>query len=66
MFQEWRQIGEGKYLPISVGIFLNQMEEVPAGMAYDRAKMACDAIKDKYSSSFNYYSNKLSESFEEM
>ena len=64
MFQEWRQMGEGKYLPISVGIFPNQLEEVPAGMAYDRAKMACDAIKDKYSSSFNYYSNELNEGLE--
>ena len=65
MFQEWRQMGEGKYLPISAGIFPNRMEEVPAGMAYDRAKMACDAIKDKYSSSFNYYSNELNAGLEE-
>ena len=65
MFQEWRQMGEGRYLPINVGIFPNRMEEIPAGMAYDRAKMACDAIKDKYSSSFNYYSNELNESLEE-
>ena len=64
MFSEWKQTGEGRHLPISVGIFLNRMEEVPAGMAYDRAKIACDAIRETHASSFLYFSSKLNEGLE--
>ena len=64
LFQEWRQMGEGRYLPISVGIYPNRIEEVPMGMAYDRAKIACDALKGTYTSSYNYFSDALNEGFE--
>lgn len=64
MFREWRQMGEDRYLPICVGIYPNRIEEVAMGMAYDRAKIACDALKGTYSSSFYYFSNELNEGFE--
>ena len=64
MFQEWKQLGEDKYLSIRVGIFLNRTEEVPAGMAYDRAKMACDVIRETYASSFRYFSHEMKEGLE--
>ncbi len=64
LFREWRQMGEDRFLPICIGIYPNRIEEVPIGMAYDRAKIACDAIKGTYSSSFNYFSKALNEGFE--
>lgn len=64
LFEEWRQAGEDKHLPICVGIYLNRFDEVPAAMAYDRAKIACDAIKGTYVSAFNYYRDELNERLE--
>ncbi|MBO4426203.1 MAG: EAL domain-containing protein, partial [Clostridiales bacterium] len=61
LFQEWRDMKNNVHLPICVGIYPNRIEEVPVGMAYDRAKITCDAIKSTYASSFNYYSNELSD-----
>jgi PAS domain S-box-containing protein len=60
-FREWREMGTNMHLPVCVGIYPNRVEEVPVGMAYDRAKIACDVLKGTYSSSFNYYSTALSE-----
>ncbi len=59
LFLEWQQKHEDRFLPICVGIYQNRIEEVTVGMAYDRAKIACDAIKGTFSSTFNYYSKEL-------
>ena len=64
LFQEWRQLEAGRHLPICVGIYPNRLEEVPVGMAYDRAKIACDALKGTYSSSFHYFNSELNEGIE--
>ena len=61
MFQEWEKMNENRHLPICVGIYPNRLEAVPVGMAYDRAKIACDALKGSYSSTFNYYNNELND-----
>ena len=61
LFREWRETSIRAHLPICVGIYPDRLEAVPAGMAFDRAKIACDAIKGTYSSSFNYYSAELTE-----
>ena len=61
LFREWREMENNKHLPICAGIYPNRIEPVPIGMAYDRAKIACDAIKETYVSSFNYFSRALSE-----
>ena len=55
LFTEWREMRNNKHLPICVGIYPYRIETVPIGRAYDRAKIACDAIKRTYYSSFNYY-----------
>ncbi len=60
LFVEWREMKMNMHLPVHVGIYQNRIEEVPAGMAYDRAKIACDAIKGT-SSAFNYFSAELNE-----
>ena len=64
LFAEWQHFGMEKHLPICVGIYQNQLEAVPVGLAYDRAKMACDTIKGTFSSSFNYYSSELNDRLE--
>lgn len=48
-------------LPIMVGIYSTAMGDVPVSTAYDRAKMACDAISKLETSCFNYYTKQLSE-----
>ena len=64
LFREWRQMNVKQHLPICVGIYPDRIGEVPVGMAYDRAKIACDALKGTYSSSFKYYSHELNDRFE--
>ncbi len=59
LFEEWRDMNGGKLPPVCVGIYIGQTEEVSISLAYDRAKVACDAIKGTYASGFNYYSQAL-------
>ncbi len=61
IFEEWKEMNGGKLPPVCVGIYLGQTEEIPVSSAYDRAKIACDAIKGTYASGFNYYSQSLGE-----
>ena len=61
MFQESGKLNEGKSLPVHVGVYSSRMEEVPAGTALERAKVACDAIRKKYGSDFRYYEMTLRE-----
>ena len=61
LFREWKDLKLNMHLPICVGIYPNRREEVQAGVAYDRAKIACDALKSSYVSSFNYFNDQLNE-----
>ena len=54
-FRECREMNGGKTLPVRIGIYTLRMEDVPVSTAFDRAKFACDAIRNTYGSSFNYY-----------
>ena len=58
-FREARELNGANSLPLRVGIYPAGIEEVPLSSAYDRAKMACDAILKSESSSFNYYSDEM-------
>ena len=49
------------HLPARVGVYSTSLEDVPVSTAYDRAKMACDAISKSEISCFNYYTRELSE-----
>ena len=64
LFEKWQEMNAETYLPVCVGIYPDRMEEVPISSAFDRAKMACDAIKVTHSSKFNYYSQDLKDDFE--
>ena len=65
LFEDCKHINDGKTLYIHVGIYCYSIEEVGASTACDKAKLACDALKNTYSSCFNYY-DKTMKSAEEM
>ena len=64
LFHDWHEKLDGKELPVRVGIYLNRIEDVPAYTACDRAKFACDSIRNSYSSSFGYYNEMLKDDLE--
>ncbi len=45
----------GLTLPVHAGIYLLRSEHVTISVASDRAKIACDAMRGRYTSCFNYY-----------
>lgn len=63
-FIECEKLNGGNSLPVRVGIYSTSMADVPASVACDRAKFACDAIRNTFESSFNYYDKKLSDEAE--
>ena len=65
LFREAQELNDGNSLPVRVGIYSSQVEDVPVSMAYDRAKIACDAIKKTNASCFNGYSHKLRDSIKD-
>ena len=63
LFEEWQNVKNGMHLPVCVGIYPNRLEVIPPALAYDRAKVACDALKrtkGKFSSSYQYFNTELS------
>lgn len=61
IFSDAQNINGGRTLPLRAGVYLNSMEETSAGIASDRAKIACNALRDTYVSNFNYFSDKMRE-----
>ncbi len=59
LFREAAKLNGGKSLPVRVGIYENSMENVSAGVAYDRAKMACDEVMKTDYSGWKMYSREL-------
>ncbi len=59
IFEECRCLNEGKSLPVRVGIYLHSMGDVGAGIACDRAKMACDTNRNCFTSVFSYFSEEM-------
>ncbi len=60
-FAEAEKINGKDSLPVRVGVYPWSIEDVSAGTAYDRAKVACDAIPATDVSSCNFYDRELSE-----
>ena len=58
-FRDCREINGGKSLPVQVGVYTTAMEDVHVSTACDRAKLACDTLKNAYESEFAYYSAAL-------
>ena len=57
---ECREMNEGKTLPLHVGVYVSQNENLHASVALDRAKLACTALKGRYESAAQYYSRDMS------
>ena len=61
-FREIKQME--KHLPLRVGIYSMEMEDVPFGTAYDRAKIACDTLPLSGESAFCHYSAEIRDMME--
>ena len=61
VFAQIEQINGGNTLSVRIGIYINGTEELSVSGAYDRAKIACDALPAADVSAFNYYSREMSE-----
>ena len=58
-FRDCRDINHGNNLPVRVGIYSSRLENVHVSTACDRAKFACDAIRDSYESGYHYYDHRM-------
>ena len=58
---ECREMNEGRNLPVHIGVYVAESEQVHASVACDRAKMACTELSGRYETAVNYYSQDLSE-----
>ncbi len=54
-----KDLNGGNSLPVRAGIYLTSIENVPISSAFDRAKIACDAIPKSDLSITNYYSDEM-------
>ena len=62
LIRDAQDINGGNTLPVRIGIYSTGIEDVPVSEAYDRAKIACDALRKVYASSFRYYNQALRDS----
>lgn len=58
---ECRELNEGKNLPVHIGVYVAESEQVHASVACDRAKMACEKLSGRYETAVHYYSQNLSD-----
>ena len=59
IFQENKELNDGKSLPVRVGIYLDNTEGIDIDRACDRAKVACDRNRNKYISVYEYFSEDM-------
>ncbi len=59
LFAACEDLNSGNALPVRVGIYPVSMGNVSASTACDRAKLACDAMKKSFVSSYNWYNADL-------
>ena len=64
LFEDFKKEYGEKALNVRVGIYLAREEKIGGGIACDRAKLACDVLKKRPESCFNYYSDALLENAE--
>ena len=61
LFVECRKMNGGKNLPLHVGVYVGQNENVHVSVACDRAKLACASLSGKYETAVKYFSKELSD-----
>ncbi len=64
VFDDFQQTDNGKRIPVHVGVYRSQEENIHISIALDRAKIACDALKGRYGTAVNYYSQDLNDNAE--
>ena len=60
LIRECGELNDGNSLLLRIGIYSARMGMVPVSMACDRAKTACDALRNTYESAYKYYDAELS------
>jgi diguanylate cyclase (GGDEF)-like protein len=63
-FDECAQINAGNSLPVRVGVFPRKMGNGSVSEACDGAKLACDALRTQFASSYGYYDSAMREDTE--
>ena len=61
LFRECREMNGGNTLPVHVGVYVGQNENIHVSVACDRAKLACTALGGRYETAVNYYRQELRE-----
>ncbi len=61
IFEKFSETCGGKTPPVHVGIYPYRIEDVPASVACDRAKLACTSLNGSYTSVYCYYDTELRE-----
>ena len=64
LFDECTELNGGHSLPLHVGIYQQWYDGIVASMACDRAKVACDTLKNEYSSCYSYYNMSMKDAEE--
>ena len=59
-----RKMNRGKTLPLHIGVYIGQNENIHTSVACDRAKMACSSLRGRYETAVEYFSSRLSEEAE--
>ncbi len=63
LFDGAAKINGGNTLPVRVGVYCTSLGDVTASSAFDRAILACDAIRQSDVSCFNYYREEMRDAF---
>jgi len=59
LFSEWKEMYKSDALAIRVGIYRESVESVDVSSACDRAKYACDSMRNVYESSVSWFDEKM-------
>ena len=60
MFGEWQSMNVSS-LPIRAGVYYAENDRIDISTACDRAKLACDTIRNSYASDIHYFNQSLQE-----
>ena len=61
LFKTWKKDRLGKQIPMRIGVYPARMEDVPVSAACDRAKLACDSLRQNYESTYKFYDQGMRE-----
>ncbi len=61
LFRDWQSSNKNKTLPVRVGIYPHRGGNLDISICCDRAKLACDRLKNTYVSAISYYDSSLQE-----